>query len=151
MSKRAPRAAFRFPDGSTVQLPATVVEQRLQGQHRRMAESDDPLMRERGRRLVEQDAAAAVEGRLVKVRARAASTRPRGKDPQRQRILDALRPDKLAGVQFKVLFERWVREPIGGLAIEPDGARYRVIEERTEEALKIYSAAMLEKLYSNAG
>jgi hypothetical protein len=156
VSKRKPKkptVAFTFDKGEQAKMPATEVERRLQSQHHRMAASDDPLMRAVGRRLAEQHVAAAVKGRMVSVHAKTAAKadRPNAKSLLRQRIINAMGPDKAAGVTFKVLMKRWERDPLDGLRLTLTGDRYTITDENgSDDSFKTYTLGTLEKLYSKA-
>lgn len=91
--------------------------------------------------------------RAEAARAAASAPRPSRADPLRAAILDALRPLKRGGADFKAVLRTWEQHRIGALRLTPiDDAAYEVADEDTwPPVAKRYTWQSLRTLYTESG
>lgn len=150
---REAHVRWKFEDGRNISVPLVEVEVQLQRQYHAMANSNDPALREAGRRLARVAAEQAAAKQLADVQAVAAARRPRAGagSKAKQRVQAVMRPYKAGSTSFKVFMQAWECAPIGGLRLTPlDGNRYEIDDENADGAPTRYQSSTLEKMYSGS-
>jgi len=145
--KRRPVIRFDFEDGPERIEAAEALAQLLQEAARRFC-SDDPAHHVRGRNELRKFAEAAVDGRMVKIRALTASKRERGGNPMRARIVEVMKAHKKGEGALKPLLEAWTANPMQGLRLSLAKDDYIFEDEEGELGHKSYKLSTLTTMFS---
>lgn len=145
--KRRPVIRFDFEEGPERIEAVEFLAQLLQEAARHYC-SDDPAHRVRGRNDLRKFAEAAVDGRMVKMRALMASKREREGDPMRARIVEVMKVHKKGQGALKPLLEAWTANPMQGLRLSLAKDSYLFEDEEGELGEKAYKLSTLTKMFS---
>lgn len=146
---------WKFPDGTTADVPLADVQRQIMEQAAHMLGSPDPEIREAGRKRLDElsrQSAAAVAAQAQRPKA-AKAPRPGARSPLRERIIEVMRSHKRGGTEFKTFMQAWQSDHIDGLRLTPSGERsYMVKDENADgNACKVYGFDTLRnKLWSKA-
>lgn len=145
--KRRPVIRFDFEDGP-VRIDAVEALAQLLQEAARHYCSDDPAHRVRGRNELRKFAEAAVDGRMVTIRALTASKLERGGDPMRARIVEEMKTHKRDEGALKPLLEAWMNNPRQGLRLTLAKDTYIFEDEEGELCDKAYKLSTLTTMFS---